>query len=49
MMTTTTTAIEQQSLSLDFISHFNSIEIDLEWILANEFEQGLPTDLLAGV
>ncbi|GAB1541460.1 hypothetical protein NUACC21_41310 [Scytonema sp. NUACC21] len=49
MMTTTITAIGQQFLSLDLISQFNSMEIDLEWILANEFEQGLPTDLLAGV
>lgn len=47
MMTTTTTAIEQQSFSLDSIS--NLIELELEAMLIEEFEQGLPTDLIIGV
>jgi hypothetical protein len=47
MMTTTTKAIEQQSLSLDSISHL--IEFELEGMLIEEFEQGLPTDLILGV
>lgn len=56
-MTTTTTAISQQFLSQDSISHLvessfevlfqimNNIEIELESILVKEFEQGLPNDL----
>jgi hypothetical protein len=60
MMTTTTKAIEQQSLNLDSISNliesnfeallkvFNDIEPELEDILVKEFDQGLPTDIIAG-
>ncbi len=56
-MTTTTTAIEQQSLRQDFtrcliqgnsevlFKFLNDIELDLESILSQEFEQGLPNDL----
>jgi hypothetical protein len=57
MTTTMTTTIEQQSLQQDSISCriennvevlfkvLNEIEIDLEDILVNEFEQGLLTQL----
>jgi hypothetical protein len=57
MATTMTTTIEQQSLQQDSISCriennvevlfkvLNEIEIDLEDILVNEFEQGLLTQL----
>jgi len=57
MMTTTTTAIEQQSLNQDFTSRLtdsrffevlNDIEIELEGILVKEFEQGLPADIVVG-
>ena len=59
MMTTTTTAIEQQSLRQDFTSCLtessfdvlfkvlNDIELDLEGILVKEFEQRLPADINA--
>lgn len=57
MNTTRTTSIEQQFLKQDFTSCLvendvevlfkilNDIEIDLEGILVNEFEQGLLTEL----
>jgi len=46
MMTTITNAIEQQPLSLDSINY--QLEFELMGILSEEFEQGLPTDLLLG-
>jgi len=60
-MTTTTTTIEQEFLSIDaidqladsgfsvFLDFLNGIEIELETILKNEFKQGLLNDLPGGV
>lgn len=53
MKTTTATAIEQQSLIQDFVNNLNEsnfevlsdIGLELESILVEEFEQGLPSDL----
>ncbi|WP_198941042.1 hypothetical protein [Scytonema sp. HK-05] len=53
MMNTTIAIEQQQSLNQDFntclnqnsFSVSNDIELDLESILVEEFEQGLPNDL----
>ncbi|WP_414587724.1 hypothetical protein [Scytonema sp. PCC 10023] len=53
MMNTTIAIEQQQSLNQDFTTRLsqnsfsisNDIELDLESILVQEFEQGLPNDL----
>lgn len=58
MKTTTAKVIEQQSLKHYYstsslietrLEVLNYMELELESILLNEFEQGLPTDLNCGM
>jgi hypothetical protein len=53
-MITTTISIEQQSLNLDYINHLtealfkllDSVPLELEDILREEFKQGLLSDII---